>query len=367
MQETTRVGIMGCGNIAPTYLKAPRLFPSLQIVACADLIPERSRARAAEYGVSRACTPEELLSADDLDVILNLTVPIAHAEVSRQALLHGKHAYSEKPAAVNLQDGQELLNLAAQRGLRFGGAPDTFLGAGMQTCRALIDSGAIGAPVAATAFMLSHGPEAWHPDPYFFFQPGAGPLFDMAPYYLTALVNLLGPVARTTGFARAGFSQRTVGSGPKAGEVIPVNTPTHVTSCLEFSSGPTATLVMSFDVWHSEAPRIEIYGSEGSLSLPDPNTFGGPVRIRAAADKEWRDVPVTRPFTTDSRGIGVAEMGFAIRAGRPQRASGDLTVHVLEVMQAALTAAESASVIRIQSQPARPAALPEGQTEDILR
>ncbi|HEX2863074.1 MAG TPA: Gfo/Idh/MocA family oxidoreductase [Deinococcales bacterium] len=362
----TRVGVIGCGNIAPIYLKAPRSFPSLRVVACADVVIERARARAEEFGVPRACTPEELLAAPDVDVVVNLTIPAAHADIARQALEAGKHAYNEKPAAVKLEDGQALLALAKQKGLRFGGAPDTFLGAGLQTCRALIDAGAIGEPVAATAFMLSHGPEAWHPDPHFFFQPGAGPLFDMGPYYLTAMVNLLGPVARTTSFARASFAERVVGSGPKAGEKIPVNTPTHITAALEFAAGPTATLVTSFDVWHGEVPRIEIYGSEGTLSVPDPNTFGGPVRIRRAGQAAWEEVPVTRPFSENSRGIGVAEMGFAIRAGRPARASGDLTVHVLEVMHGILSAASTSSVVTIESRPARPAALPEGDDESIL-
>jgi predicted dehydrogenase len=218
----------------------------------------------------------------------------------------------------------------------------------------------IGEPVAAVAFMTGHGPEAWHPDPEFFYKPGAGPMFDMGPYYLTALISLLGPIARVTGSTRISFPERTIGSGPKQGQQIAVETPTHVAGVLDFAGGAVATIITSFDVWAANLPRIEIYGSEGSLSVPDPNTFGGPVRIRLAKDKEWRDVPLTHGYTENSRGLGVADMAGAIREGRPHRASGELAYHVLDVMAAFEEASTAGHHVAITSGPPRVAALPAG-------
>jgi predicted dehydrogenase len=230
----------------------------------------------------------------------------------------------------------------------------------LQTCRLLIDEGAIGEPVAATAFMLIPGHERWHPQPDFYYQPGGGPLFDMGPYYLTALVSLLGPVRRVTGSTRMTFPERTIRSEPRAGERIPVEVPTHLAAVLDFASGPIATLVTSFDVWASKTPKLEIYGSEGSLALPDPNTFAGPVRIRGAGDDTWREVPATRPFTKNSRGLGLADMAAALRGGESHRASGDLAYHVLEVMHAVETASRESRHVEIESRCERPAPMNEG-------
>jgi predicted dehydrogenase len=229
----------------------------------------------------------------------------------------------------------------------------------LQTCRQLIDEDAIGEPVAATAFMLIPGHERWHPQPDFYYQPGGGPLFDMGPYYLTALVSLLGPVRRVTGSARATFPERIIRSEPRAGERIAVEVPTHLAAVLDFVSGPIATLVTSFDVWASQTPKLEIYGSQGSLALPDPNTFGGPVRVRRAGDVLWRDVPVTRPFTENSRGLGLADMTAALRGGVSQahRASGELAYHVLEVMHAVETASREDRHVAIESRCERPASM----------
>jgi predicted dehydrogenase len=242
--------------------------------------------------------------------------------------------------------------------VRVGCAPDTFLGGGIQTCRKLIDDGWIGAPVAAVAFMMSHGWESWHPDPEFYYELGGGPMLDMGPYYLTALVSLLGPIVRVTGSARISFPERTIGSGPKQGQKIAVETPTHVAGVLDFGGGAVATIITSFDVWAANLPRIEIYGSAGSLSVPDPNTFGGPVRIRLAGEGEWRDVPLTHGFTENSRGLGVADMAHAIRAGRPHCASGELAYHVLDVMAAFEEASAAGRHVPITSGPPRVAALP---------
>ena len=359
MASETRVGIIGCGNISGIYLTNCRKLPGLELVACADLDMRRAEAKAAEHGI-RAATVDELLADPAIDLVVNLTIPAAHAEVNNRALAAGKHVYTEKPLATRRADGAATLALAREEGLRVGSAPDTFLGGGLQTCRKLIDDGAIGEPVAAVAFMTGHGPEGWHPDPEFFYKPGAGPMFDMGPYYLTALVSLLGPIARVTGSTRISFPERTIGSEPKRGQKIIVETPTHIAGVLDFAGGAVATIITSFDVWAANLPRIEIYGSEGSLSVPDPNTFGGPVRIRLAGDKEWREVPLTHGYTENSRGLGVADMAAAIREGRPHRASGELAFHVLDVMSAFEEASTSGQHVAITSGVAWPAALSTG-------
>jgi predicted dehydrogenase len=248
--------------------------------------------------------------------------------------------------------------LAKQKGVRVGGAPDTFLGAGLQTCRKLIDDGWIGQPVAATAFMLSHGPESWHPSPEFYYEVGGGPMFDMGPYYLTALVSLLGPVRRVSGSARISFSERLITSQPKYGQRVTVETPTHVVGVLDFAAGAIGAIITSFDVWAHNLPRIEIYGSEGSLSVPDPNTFGGPVRVRRAGANEWSDMPLTYGYAENSRGLGVADMAHALQSGRPHRANGDLTFHVLDIMHAVHEASAGGHYIELKSQCERPAAFP---------
>jgi predicted dehydrogenase len=358
--DPVRVGLVGCGYISGRYLQNASLFPEIEVVACADAAPERAAGQAAQYGVPAVRTVPELLADPEIEVILNLTTPDAHASSAQAALDAGKGVYNEKPLAIALEDGERLLETARARGLRLGAAPDTFLGGGLQTCRRLIDEGAIGEPVAATAFMLIPGHERWHPQPDFYYQPGGGPLFDMGPYYLTALVSLLGAVRRVTGSARATFPQRIIRSEPRAGERIAVEVPTHLAAVLDFASGPIATLVTSFDVWASKAPKLEIYGSEGSLSLPDPTTFAGPVRIRGADDDTWRVVPVTRPYTKNSRGLGLADMAAGLRSGLPHRASGELAYHVLEVMHAVETASRENRHVEIASTCERPAPLDEG-------
>lgn len=327
-----KIGIIGCGNISNVYIRNCQGFRSTEVAALADLVPERARAKAKQHGVPRACSPEELLGDPEIEAVLNLTIPKAHAEVTLAALEAGKHAYSEKPLATRREDAARIAAASRARGLRVGAAPDTFLGAGLQTCRQLIDEDAIGMPVACTAFMLCHGHESWHPDPAFYYQQGGGPLFDMGPYYLTALVSLLGPVKRVAASAHVSFPERTITSEPKRGEKILVETPTHIAGVLDFACGAVGTLVTSFDVWHAEVPRIEIYGTEGTLSVPDPNGFGGPVRIRRAGEAEWTEVPITRPYAENSRGIGLADMAEAIAGRRPHRASLELASHLLDVM-----------------------------------
>jgi predicted dehydrogenase len=364
--KKTKVGIIGCGNISGIYFKAGQTFNNIEIVAAADMVLERAKAKAEEFGVPKACSVEELLADPDIELVVNLTIPKAHASVCTAALEAGKHVHVEKPLAVNREDGKRVLELAKSKGLRVGCAPDTFLGGGLQTCRKLIDDGWIGQPVAATAFMLCHGHESWHPDPAFYYEVGGGPMFDMGPYYLTALVSLLGPVTRLTGSARVTFPERTITSQPKYGTKVTVETPTHIAGVMDFSNGAIGTLVTSFDVWAANVPLIEIYGTEGSLSVPDPNGFGGPVRVRRMGAKEWSEVPLTHGFAENSRGIGVADMAAAIERGRPHRVSGDLAYHVLDLMEGFHDASRDGRHYSPVSTVERPAPLPLGLPKDSV-
>ena len=360
--DRTKIGIIGCGNISKIYCEAPQKFSNIEVHACADLDLERARAKAAEHGITKALSVDDLLADPEVEIVVNLTIPAVHAAVSRQILEAGKHVYSEKPLATNRDDAAALLTLAREKNLRVGCAPDTFLGAGLQTCRQLIDAGDIGEPVAATGVLQSRGPEGWHPDPEFFYQPGAGPMFDMGPYYLTALTSLLGPVRRVTGSARTSFPERTIGSKAKFGQKIKVNTPTHIAGVLDFAAGAVGTLVTSFDV-HGGVPFIEIYGSEASLAVPDPNTFGGVVGLRRPSDKSFEEQPLAFPYDYNVRGIGVADMAAAIRGDRPHRASGEMAFHVLDLMIAFHEASETSQHIELGSTMERPAAFPAGLQE----
>jgi predicted dehydrogenase len=358
--QPVTVGIVGCGNISSIYLENCTRFPSLRVLACADLMLDRAREQAAKYNVPRAYSVEELLADPEIELVLNLTVPPAHGEIGLAALNAGKSVYNEKPLAIERESAQQMLELARAKGLRVGCAPDTFMGAGLQTCRKLIDSGAIGQPVAATAFFQGRGPESWHPNPEFFYQPGAGPMFDMGPYYLTALTSLLGPVRRITGSARISFPEREITSAPLRGQMIQVNTPTHVAGVLDFAAGPVATVITSFDIHTDQRYGLEIFGSEGSMSLPDPNTFGGPVRVHRPEDGSWEEQPLAFEHAENSRGIGLADMAQAIRADRAHRASGELAYHVLDIMHAIHDASREGRHIELASTIERPAPLPEG-------
>jgi len=365
--EKVKVGIVGCGNISDIYLKnCTQTFDILEVVACADLIMERAQAKAEQYNVPKACTVEELLADPEIEIVLNLTIPKAHAEVCLAALEAGKNVYVEKPLAVTREDGQKILQIAKEKGLLVGGAPDTFLGGGLQTCRKIIDDGWIGEPVAATAFMMCHGHESWHPDPEFYYKVGGGPMFDMGPYYLTALVSLMGPIKRVTGSAQITFPERVITSQPKYGTRISVDVPTHVAGILDFETGAVGTIITSFDVWAAQLPRIEIYGSLGTLSVPDPNTFGGPVFIKKAGDNEWKEMPLSHGYTENSRGIGVADMAYALRTGRTHRANGELTYHILDVMHAFDDASKEGKHIMMNSTCQRPVALPLGLNKGQL-
>jgi predicted dehydrogenase len=355
-----KVGIIGCGNISEVYFRNLQSFPNTEVVACADLDVERAKARANQFGIAKACSVDELLADADVEIVVNLTIPKAHADVCQKALAAGKHVHVEKPLAINLADGLRTVELAKEKGLLVGGAPDTFLGGGIQTCRKLIDDGWIGQPIAATAFMMCHGHESWHPDPAFYYQAGGGPMFDMGPYYITALVNLIGPVRRVTGSAQVTFPTRTITSKPKYGQEIPVETATHVAGVFDFASGAVGTIITSFDVWHARLPLIEIYGTEGTLSVPDPNGFGGPISIRRRDAKEWTEVALTHGFTENGRGLAVADMADAILQKRPHRASGALALHALEVMQGFQVASDEGRHYEMTTTCERPVPLPVG-------
>ena len=355
--SSVKIGVVGCGNISNVYLESGKKFDVLDIVAVADLDLERAKAKAEEHGIARALSVAELLADPEIEIVLNLTIPKAHYDVCKAALDAGKHTYVEKPLSLTRDQGRDLLRIAKEKNLRVGGAPDTFLGAALQTCRKLIDDGAIGRPVAATAFMMAGGVEKWHPNPEFFYKPGGGPMLDMGPYYLTALISLLGPIRRVTGSAQMSFPERMITSQPLSGQSILVETPTHIAGVLDFQSGAVGTIITSFDVWAHNLPPIEIHGSEGSLSVPDPNYFGGVVKLYR--EGKWEEVPLTHGYEENSRGIGLADMAYAIQENRPQRASGELAFHVLDAMYGFLDSSEQGRHYLMESAGVRPDALPE--------
>ncbi|MED4054520.1 Gfo/Idh/MocA family oxidoreductase [Niallia taxi] len=328
-----KVGIIGCGNISSIYMENCPKFPHLEVVACADLDLQRADSQAEKYNIPKACSVEELLNDQEIELVINLTIPKAHASVCIQALEAGKHVYTEKPLAVKREEGRQILETAKKRNLLVGSAPDTFLGAGIQTAIHLIEQGEIGVPIGASAFMICRGHEHWHPDPAFYYDVGGGPMFDMGPYYLTALVALLGPIKRISGFTRISYPERTVLSTPKAGTKIDVKIPTHIAGVIDFSSGVIGNITTSFDAFGGTSlPPIEIYGSEGTLLVPDPNTFGGPVKLRKRDENEFKEVPLEYGHAQNSRGLGVADMAQAIIEGSHFRANGKLAYHVLEAM-----------------------------------
>lgn len=354
-----RIGIVGAGVISEIYLKnLTSMFPNTEVVGIADIMTDRAESRAKSFGVE-AFTVDELVVHPDVDIVVNLTIPAAHASVAMQAIGAGKSAYNEKPLAINRQDGRTLLDAAGAKGVLVGSAPDTFLGGGYQSVRKYLDDGLIGKPVAFYAAMQGHGMEAWHPDPYFFFQPGAGPLFDVGVYYIQALVSLLGPVNRVAGVGGISFPERTVGNGPRLGEKIPVNTPTHIASAVEFESGVTGTLTASFDVYETNTAALVIYGTEGTLRCPDPNAFGGTLNVLKGGEKNWQDLPLVYGNTENSRGLGVWDMATSLQTGSAARANGELGYHVLDIMASVLDSIENDKHIRVESTVQRPDPLPQ--------
>ena len=349
------VALVGAGNISAQYLGNLTKFPDVRVLAVADIDEARAAQVAAEYGIEASGSPEAAFAIPEVEIVINLTIPAAHADVALAALRAGKHVYGEKPLAPDVASGRAVLAEAAERGLKVGNAPDTFLGAGIQSALRAVAAGVIGEPVAATSALESMGPEGWHPNPEFFYVDGAGPLFDMGPYYLTALVALLGPVCSVAATGRKARTTRVVGSGPKAGNEFPVEVPTHVTALLEFAEGYGARSTFSFD---SPAPKrlLELGGTEATLALPDPNTFGGPLLVRTPQDSDWRELPIEG--TQAGRGIGVVDMARALRSGAQHRASGELGMHVLDVMSAISRSAAEGSFQKVESETAKSDPLP---------
>jgi len=355
------VGIVGCGNISGIYFQnLCTVFRNVDVVACSDLIAERAKAKVEEYPGVEILSTEAIMADPRIDIVVNLTTPPDHFSVAMQAVGAGKSVYNEKPLVLKREEGKQLLDAAKEKGVLVGCAPDTFLGGGIQTCRKLIDDGWIGEPVAAQAFMLGHGHESWHPDPEFYYKAGGGPMFDMGPYYLTALVSLLGPVKRVTGSARITFPERTITSEKKYGQKVSVEVPTHVTGIMDFANGAIGTIVTSFDVWGGQTPFIEVFGTEGSLSVPNPNAFGGPIRIKRMEADEWSQLPLTHGHAENSRGLGPADMASALENGRAPRASGELAYHVLDLMHAFHDASDSGTHVELESTCERPLPLPIG-------
>jgi predicted dehydrogenase len=356
VRNPARVGVVGCGVISRHYAENAKAFDSFELVACADVDTAQASALADEHDFP-AVSVAELVADSSIDVVLNLTPPAVHATVIREAFAAGKHVYTEKPLATDAEDAAELVEEAERRGLQLACAPDIFLGGPYQAARRLIDSGAIGAPLAVSAAMLVGGQETWHPNPDIFFADGAGPLLDMGPYYLSAIVALLGPVRRVAGFASTRTRERTIEVGPRTGERFPAVTPTHTAASMELESGVTANLVASFEATGQYICDLEIHGTEGALALPDPNAFAGPLRMRRGR-AGWEDVPVASGNGRDARGIGLHELVEAIAAGRPPRASGRFGLHVVEVARGILRSAAEGRTVEIESRVDQPEAMP---------
>ena len=371
--DKVKCGIIGCGMISDTYFKAAKRFRNIEIIACSDIIPERSKAKEELYG-AKAMTNEELLAIPELEIVINLTPPRVHSEIDMAALNAGKHVHSEKPFGVDAEDAQKVIDLAKKKGLRVGCAPDTFLGGGQQTARKLIDDGWIGKPLSGTAIVAGRGPEKWGQAP-FFYDYGAGPMLDLGPYYVTSLVNMLGPAKAVTAVTTKGFEYRTFGAEVsdtykdqyKPFDRYPVTVTTHLTGIIEFACGAVITVISSFDVYkHGHAP-IEIYGSEGSIQVPDPNTFDGPVKLFRREwgyiyehNPDWKEVPLVYGYTTNSRSIGASDMAMALRTGRKHRANGELANHVLEIMLAFDKSSKLGAKVELKTTCERPAPLPLG-------
>ncbi|MGC4026771.1 MAG: Gfo/Idh/MocA family oxidoreductase [Mesorhizobium sp.] len=376
MAKTLGIGIIGCGNISATYFGLAPMFKGIEVRAGADINMDAAKARAKQYGV-RAETIADLLKAKDIDIVVNLTIPAAHYDVSKQILDSGKHVYSEKPFVLSVKDGQDLQKRAAKKGLHIGSAPDTFLGGSHQLARHLVDSGKLGKITSGTLHIMNHGMEHWHPNPDFFFLPGGGPVLDLGPYYIADLINLIGPVKRVAALTSIPAKERTISSKPRKGEKLKVETPTTILALLEFENSATVTLNASWDVWsHGHAP-IELYGEEGSLFIPDPNFFGGEVRYTKQGKPVTKAPKWEHPFSVPNqqhgegamanyRTAGLADMALAILAGRPHRCSQEVALHAVDVMTGILRSGETGKFVSMVTTCERPAALGVQEAKSLL-
>jgi predicted dehydrogenase len=370
------VGIIGCGNISTTYLGLAPLFRSIEMRGVADLDMKFAEARGAAYGV-KAMSVDALLAAENIDIIVNLTVPAAHFSVTERILQAGKHAYSEKPFVLNLKEGEVLRKLAAKKNLRVGSAPDTFLGGTHQQARAMLDDGAIGKVMSGTCAVMGHGMEMWHPNPDFFFLPGGGPVLDMGPYYITNLIQLLGPVKNVAALANMATPTRTISSQPRAGEVLEVKTPTNIHALLEFESGAAINFSASWDVWAHRHAHMELYGVDGSLFLPDPNFFGGDLEKAGNSGKIKPVKPWKHAFgepnqkhpqgmVANYRTAGLADMAEAIQEGRPHRCSLELALHAVDVLTSILKSGETGKFVALSTTCERPHPLGPSEAKALL-
>lgn len=369
------IGIIGCGNISSTYLRLAPLFNGLAIVACSDINDSAAALRAEEFGC-KSTSIEALLADPSIELVINLTIPAAHADISRRILQAHKHVYSEKPFVLSLDEGLELQKLARSVNRRIGSAPDTFLGGAHQRAREWIDSGQMGRVIGGSCFFMNHGMEDWHPNPDFFYQAGGGPVLDMGPYYLSNLVQLVGPVKRLMSMSATPFKTRTISSEPRAGESLDVSTPTSVSTLLECHNGAQVTLMMSWDVQQHEHNCMELYGTEATLHIPDPNFFGG--ELRSATRTTIEDVPVVHPFAlinevnerderlANYRGAGLADMVAAIEQQRAHRCDDALALHVVDIMTSALRSAQTGVPEQLQTRCERPAPLTAQQAQELL-
>lgn len=363
-----KIAMIGVGNISGIYLEnITKTFKEIELIGVCDLVREKAESAKERYNIPKIYdTMYDAFADDEVELILNLTRPYEHYDVSLAALKAGKHVYSEKPLAATLAEGEELVKVATEKGLRLGGAPDTFMGGGIQTCRRLIDEGHIGVPVGGAAFMICRGHESWHPDPAFYYKFGGGPMLDMGPYYITALVNLLGGVSGTTGVTKKSFPTRTITSQPFNGTVVEVDVPTYVTGIMNFDNGATATIFTTFDVHYQSQARLEIYGSEGTLSVPDPNGFGGPIRLLKPG-QGYVEIPLDYDdYAGNSRALGLADMAKAIQTGREARCDCSQTLHVLEIMTSFERSSDSGKYETIKSKYTRKAPMVKPEIKGIL-
>lgn len=349
--DKVKIGIVGIGDISGIYLKnITGLFKEIEIVGVCDLVREKAERAVKAYNIPKIYdTMYDLFADEEIDIVLNLTRPYEHFGVSYEALKAGKHVYSEKPLGATLEEGKKLVELAKEKNLLIGGAPDTFMGAGIQTARKLIDDGYIGEPVGAAASMICHGHESWHPDPEFYYKFGGGPMMDMGPYYITALINLLGRVNSVVGVTKTSFAKRTITSEPKKGTVIDVDVPTYITGILQFENGAVGTIFTTFDVYYQTQAKLEVYGSKGTLIVPDPNGFGGPVMLLRPEVGEFKEIPIVFDYSGNSRGLGLADMAKAISEGRKFRACSEQTYHVLEILTSFQKSSEQKKPVVIES------------------
>ncbi len=353
MNKTIKIGFVGVGDISGIYLEnITKMYREIEIIGVCDLIRERAEEAVKKYNIPKLYNDMyELFADDEVDIVLNITQAYNHYAVTKAALEAGKNVYSEKPLATDLEQGKELVKLAQEKGLWLGGAPDTSLGGGIQTCRQLIDDGYIGDVIGGSVHMICHGPEAWHPDPEAFYQPGAGPMFDMGPYYMTALANLLGRCSKITGFSRKGYEERIITSQPKYGQKIPVNVDTFVSGSMLFESGAIVRALMSFDVYYvgRDYANIEIYGTEGMMWVPDPNAFNGPIKLVRGNEGIIREVPTMYPYTDNCRALGLADMAKSMQTGRRHRCNSMQQLHVLEMMESFITSSHEERIVTLET------------------